>query len=450
MVEPVTREEAIEAAARDILRDHNEGDLDGYAARMQRLRAALALPTTPPSAAPTAEPSENMATIEAAVRAGVEEGAKTMRAYGDNHVHFHADPCVARVLARLPPSPAIAASERDAEREKALVRAAFDAGWERRYADGSNNEQTVAEYERQVAIDLADVHREIDAAFPPPAPLPSRTPETTWDSPVVRALMEAQSTAWPIAEVLLRLADATRHLLHGHSCDDCGHEERRGAMLAAEEMLRRAGLPHRYVRPGTTDPVVEGSRPSPLPPSPRTPGDTSERDETVKAWAVRLLAAYGGLRAAEAYPELVARPSVGPPPSRGDTSEAVRVLVGELADALDSSSRFADEPASDDAILIARARGLLAASPLPSPPPSPLPVDDGTRAGAVTYRSHMQRATEALADAFVLTDDEDEESAAHDLLSEVTDEIEADFQEAVDAAICRKDARTVRNTRRPA
>ncbi len=52
------------------------------------------------------------------------------------------------------------------ERERELVRAIFGAGWERRYADERRDDQTPDMYEAQVAIDIADVYREIDSTHP--------------------------------------------------------------------------------------------------------------------------------------------------------------------------------------------------------------------------------------------------------------------------------------------
>jgi hypothetical protein len=42
---------------------------------------------------------------------------------------------------------------------------------------------------------------------------------------------------WPLRDILSKLVDSTAHLLAEHNCDALGHEERRSAMLAAEEWL---------------------------------------------------------------------------------------------------------------------------------------------------------------------------------------------------------------------
>jgi hypothetical protein len=52
--------------------------------------------------------------------------------------------------------------------------------------------------------------------------------------------IEAADNAWPLRDVLARLADAAEHLLHDHGCDLHGHEEIRRAVIRAREI--RAGL----------------------------------------------------------------------------------------------------------------------------------------------------------------------------------------------------------------
>lgn len=40
---------------------------------------------------------------------------------------------------------------------------------------------------------------------------------------------------WPLADVLEKLADVAKHLLHDHNCDSHGHEEARAAGIKARE-----------------------------------------------------------------------------------------------------------------------------------------------------------------------------------------------------------------------
>lgn len=49
--------------------------------------------------------------------------------------------------------------------------------------------------------------------------------------------LEAADTAWPLLDVLQRLADATEHGLTAHDCDHHGHESDRAAIAAARRII---------------------------------------------------------------------------------------------------------------------------------------------------------------------------------------------------------------------
>ena len=59
--------------------------------------------------------------------------------------------------------------------------------------------------------------------------------------------------AWPLPDLLERLAGAVEHLMHDHNCDAHGWEERDGASMRAREHAKRlrALLPPEPEKPET-------------------------------------------------------------------------------------------------------------------------------------------------------------------------------------------------------
>lgn len=54
--------------------------------------------------------------------------------------------------------------------------------------------------------------------------------------------LEAADTAWPLRDLLTRLADAAEHLLTAHDCDCHGHESARAAIAAARGIVGQAAV----------------------------------------------------------------------------------------------------------------------------------------------------------------------------------------------------------------
>ena len=59
---------------------------------------------------------------------------------------------------------------------------------------------------------------------------------------IADVIIEAQSTAWPLHDILARLIAGANHLLNDHSCDTHGYEELIGARDAAKHILAALGV----------------------------------------------------------------------------------------------------------------------------------------------------------------------------------------------------------------